>query len=189
MELTIKDNFDLFCWENPNVKISKRTFENYRLKNIRLKCDAHLLVCYCQYHVNIDYLRKSLNNSFAINEKAVKFKNTAELIDTAICDSKNVSSIVHQCKECKDFPKLNDLGIDNFHCSKKCSKENIDCSKEGHTTKVFQFERTKYIYCGKEKKRVQLVDKELTPPQFLAHLKDKLQNFPRHRYNVTHPYK
>ena len=62
----------------------------------------------------------------------------------AICDSKNVSCIVPQCEECKGFLKLNDLGIDNFHCSKKCRKENIDCSMEGYTIKALQFERT---YC------------------------------------------
>ena len=173
MELTIKDAFDLFCQENPNVKISKRIFENYWPKNTRLKHDACCLVCCCQYHINIDYMQK-LNNSLAKNEKTVKFKNFAKLIDIAICDSKNVSCIVSQCKERKDFPKLNDLGIDNFHGSKKCRKENNDCFKEGHTIKVLQFERTKYTYRRKEKRKVQLVDKELTPPQFLAHLKDKL---------------
>ena len=158
MELAVKDAFDLFCQENPNVKISKCTFEDYRPENIRLKHDALRLVCCCQYHVNVDCLPKSLNNSLAINEEAVKFKNSAELIDAAICDSKNGSCIVHQCKECKGFPKLNDLGIDNFHCSKNCSKkcrkENIDCSKERHAIKVLQFGRTKYTYHGKEKKKV-----------------------------------
>ena len=94
-----------------------------------------------------------------------------------------------QCKECKDFPKLNDLGIDNLYCRKKWRKENIDCSKEGHTIKVLQIERAKYTYHIKEKKNVQLVDKELTLPQFSAHLQDKLQNFPRHRHNVTHTRK
>ena len=142
MELTIKDVFDLFCQENPKVKISKCTFENYEPKNTRLKRDARHLVCCCQYHVNIDYLQKLLNN-LDINEKAVKFKNSGELIGAAICDSKNVFCIVRQCKECKHFPKLNDLGIGNFHCSKKCRKENIYCSKEGHTIKVLQFEGTK----------------------------------------------
>ena len=189
MELTIIDAFDLFCQENPKVKILKCTFENYRPKNTRLKHDARQFVCCCQYHVNIDYLRKLLNNSLAINKKAVKLKNSAKLIDAAICDSKNVSCIVHQCKECKDFPKLNDLGIDNFHCSKKCRKENIDCCKEEHTIKVLHFERTKYTYHGKEKKKVQLVDKELTPPQFLVHLKDKLQNFQvKHMTKQLMPY-
>ena len=52
-----------------------------------------------------------------------------------------------------------------------------------------QFERKKYTYCRKQKKKGQLVDKELTPPQFFANLKDKFQNFPRHRYNVTHTSK
>ena len=102
MELTIKDAFDLFCQENPNVKISKRIFENYWPKNTRLKHDACRLVCCCQYHINIDYMQK-LNNRLAKNEKAVKFKNFAKLIDIAICDSKNVSCIVSQCKERKDF--------------------------------------------------------------------------------------
>ena len=135
------------------MKISKRTFENYRPKNVRLKCDARRLVCCCQYHVNIDYLRKSLNNSLAKNEKAVKFKNSAELIDAAICDSNIVSCIVRQCKECKDFPKLNDLGIDNFHCSKKCRKENNHCSKEEHTIKFCSLREQNILITEKKRRR------------------------------------
>ena len=36
---------------------------------MRLKRDARRLVCCFQYHVNIDYLRKSLNLLFAVNNK------------------------------------------------------------------------------------------------------------------------
>ena len=39
---------------------SKSTFENYQPKNIILKHGTCGLVHYCQYHVNIDYLWKSL---------------------------------------------------------------------------------------------------------------------------------
>ena len=47
------------------MKISNFTFENYRPNNIGLKCDAHRLVCWCQCHINIDYLQKLLNISLA----------------------------------------------------------------------------------------------------------------------------
>ena len=96
-------------------------------------------------------MQKSLN-SLAINEKAVKFKNSAELVDAAICDSKSVSCVVRQCKECKDFPKLNDLGIGNFIAAKN-AENKILIVLRSDTMKVLQFERTKYTYHEKEKKR------------------------------------
>ena len=128
MELNIKDSFKLFCQENQDVHISKRTFENYRPKNIHLKRDARRLVCCCQYHVNVDYIRKSLNLLFSANNKTFKFKNSAELVDASICSQNNISCVVGDCKDCKDFPKLDNLGIEKLHCSKKCVQEDIDCS-------------------------------------------------------------
>ena len=151
MELTIKDSFKLFCQENQDVHISKRTFENYRPKNIRLKRDARRLVCCCQHHANVDYIRKLLNLLFSANNKTFKFKNSAELVDAPICSQNNISCVVGDCKDCKDFPKLDNLGIEKLHCSKKCVQEDIDCSKEGHTIKVLQFERKTYLYRGGRK--------------------------------------
>ena len=51
-----------------------------------------------------------------------------------------------KCKDCKEFTKLGNTGIEKLHCSKKCVQENIDCSKKDHTVKVIQFERTTYLY-------------------------------------------
>ena len=177
MELTIKDSFKLFCQENQNVHISKWTFENYRPKSISLKWDARRLVCCCQYHVSVDYICKSLNLLFSANNKTFKFKHSAELVDASICSQNNISCVVGNCKDCKDFPKLDNLGIEKLHCSKKCVQEDINCSKEGHTIKVLQFERKSYLYTGEEKKKVQLVDKFVTPQQFLDLLKSKMKNF------------
>ena len=151
------------------MKISKCTFENYRPKNISLKCDARLLVCCCQYRVNIDYLRKSLKNSLAINEKARKFKNSVEFIDATICDSKNVPCIMGQCKECKDFPKLNDLGIDNFHCSKKCRRILIVLRRK----LGFAVWENK-IYLLQKKKNVQLVDPRTHTTSIFSPLKRQI---------------
>ena len=74
--------------------------------------------------------------------------------------------------------------MENLKCSKDCVKEGKDC--KDHTIKVRQFEKTIYLHQGKEKKKIALVDKYLTPIELVDLLKSKLSNFPRHRFNVKH---
>ena len=74
------------------------------------------------------------------------------------------------------------LQLPSLKCSKSCVKENSDCTK--HPIKVKQFERVSYIHKEQEKKNLQLVDKMLTPSELLDLLKNKLEQFPRHRFKV-----
>ena len=80
------------------------------------------------------------------------------------------------------FPKIDTLAISSLKCSKSCYKENKDCTK--HTIKVYQFQRVAYNHKRKEKKRLKLVDKMITPSDLVLLLKTKLNRFPVHRFNV-----
>ena len=64
-----------------------------------------------------------------------------------------------------------------LQCSKKCIADN-DCSAQNHTLKVCLFERTEYLHTGKTKKKLQLVNKVLTPAKFVDLLKTTLIGFP-----------
>lgn len=185
MEMTLNDAFQLFLKEHPDIKISRRGFEKQRPKHIRLKKDGKRLVCACTYHVNIDYLRKAVNNLLTTNNKP-NITDNADLITKAICDPDRISCIAGLCKECKNFKKLDELSIQNLHCSKQCITGQIDCSAENHTIKVNVFERADYLHKGKTKKKIQLIEKNVTPKSLVELLKEKLKGFACHRFNVSH---
>ena len=73
-----------------------------------------------------------------------------------------------------------------LQCSKKCIAD--DCSAQNHTLKVSLFERTEYLHKGKTKKKLQLVDKVLTPVKFVDVLKTTLICFPCHLNHTSKVY-
>lgn len=189
MEVTLKKTYDTFKGKYPNVKISQRGFERLRPKNIRLRCYAQRLQCCCTYHTNMDYIRKACNILFIKNGKPSPFPNSDTLISSALCEPNLIQCISRICATCKTFPKIDELAITSLKCSKSCIKENNDCTK--HTVKVNQFERVAYIHKEKEKKKLKLVDKMLTLNELVLLLKNKLDKFPMHRFNIfrsTHVY-
>ena len=166
MEMTLFEAYNEFIKEYPNVKVQRRAFEMKRPKNVRTMKDAKRLVCAFTYHVSIDHVRKSLNNLLLINNKPL-IKVNPDLVDRALCSSDKIACIAGMCKYCKNFKKLNELNIDKLRCSKKCVADNEDCSAQNHTLEVSLFERTEYLHKGKTKKKLQLVDKVLTPAKFV----------------------
>ena len=112
------DAYKLFVTEHPGIKVSRRNFEMQRPKHIRLKKDGKRLVCACTYLVNIDHLRKALNNLLSVNNKPI-ITNNADLLNKALCNSDKISGIAGLCRECHEFKKLDELSIENLHCSKK----------------------------------------------------------------------
>ena len=80
------------------------------------------------------------------------------------------------------FPKIDRLAISSLKCSKSCYKVNKDCTK--HIIKMCQFDRVVYNHKGKEKKKLKLVDKMITLSELVLLLKEKLNKFPVHRFNV-----
>ena len=60
----------------------------------------------------------------------------------------------------------------------------VDCTAKTHTIKVNLFERVDYLHKGNKKKKIHLVEKNVTPKIFVAVLKDTLEDFACHRFNV-----
>ena len=184
MEVTLKRALSTFKNLHPGVKICRRSFESLRPKNIRLTRYAQRLQCGCTYHTNVDYARKSLHRLLLLNGKESPISSNELLMGTSLCDAKSFKCIMGRCKNCKSFPKLDNLITADLKCCKDCIKKDNDCKT--HTVKVRQFERVVYQHKGKEKKKMALVDKWLTAKELIELLKSKLIDFPRHRFNVAH---
>ena len=60
----------------------------------------------------------------------------------------------------------------------------VDCTAKTHTIKVNLFERVDYLHRGNKKKKIHLVEKNVTLKMLVAVLKDKLEDFACHRFNV-----
>ena len=168
--------------DNEEVKLSQRCFEQLRPKNIRLRRYAQRLQCCCTYHTNVDYLRKSLNKLHVNNGKPIPFSCNEVLVSSSLCNPMSTLCIMRYCNKCKSFPRIDALEIPSLKCSKSCLRENKNCTD--HTINVKQFERVTYMYKGKEKKKLQLVDKEMKIDEIINLLKIKLGQFPRHRFYV-----
>ena len=188
IDLTFFEAYNEFIKKYPNVKVQRQAFEMKQPKNVRLMKDAKRLVCACTYHVNIDHMRKSLKNLLLMNDKPL-IKDNADLVDRARCSSDKIACIAGTCKSCKNFKKLDVLNIDKLHCSKKCVVDKEDCSAQNHTLNVSLFKRTEYLHIGKTKKKLQLVDKVLTPAKFADLFKTTLIGFLCHWLNVNHKKK
>ena len=173
MEVALFDACKLFVTEHPGIKVSRRNFEMQRPKHIRLKNDGKRLVCAYTYLVNIDHLRKAANNLLPVNNKPI-IRDNADLLNKALCNSDKISRIAELCSECQEFKKLDELSTENLHCSKKCMIDQVDCTAQTHTIKVNFFEQ------GNEKKKIQLVEKNLTATLFVAVLEEKLKGFACH---------
>ena len=131
-----------------HIKICRRKFECLRPKNIRITRNAQRLQCCCTYHTNMS---------------------------AALCDPKSLKCVMGECGKCSTFPKIDNLNLQSLKCCKECVKKQNDC--QTHTVKVRQYEYVTYNHNGKEKKKMQLVDKWLTLDDLVMLLKSKLKNF------------
>ena len=103
---------------------------------------------------------------------------------TTCCAIKAAFCILGRCSSCKDFLKLNNI-FEGVKCSKECCQKDVDCITLLHTVKTKQFEKVFYKHKGKEKKKISLVDKDLTFEDFTIFIK-QMKGFPQHRFNVGH---
>ena len=184
MEVTLKKALSMFKALHPEVKICRRTFEYLRPKNIRLTRCAQRLQCGCTYHTNMEYVRKACNHLLVINAKDTVLSTNDALMAAAICDVKSLKCIMGKCEDCKAFAKIDELKLESLKCCNNCIKKGNDC--KSHTVKVRQFEHVTYMHQGKEKKKMALVDKMVKLDALVHLLKLKLNDFPRHRFNVQH---
>ena len=128
MEVALFDAYKLFVTQYPGIKVSLRNFEMQRPKHIRLKKDGKRLVWACTYHINTDHLQKALSNLLSINNKRI-ITNNVDLLNKALCNSYKILCIAELSREYREFKKLDELSIENLHCSKK----NYDWSSWLHS--------------------------------------------------------
>ena len=133
----------------------------------------------------MDFIWRACNKLFMVIVKDYPFPNSDVLVSAALCQPNSLKCILCVWLQCKIFSKINNLQIPSLKCSKSCVKENSDCE----TIKVKQFERVSSIQKQQEEKKLQLVNKMLTPSELLGLLKNKLEQFPRHRFNVQQTVK
>ena len=132
MEVSLFNAYKLFVTEHQGIKVSRGNFEMQRPKHIRLKKDGKRLVCACTYHVNIDHLQKALNNLLSVNNKPM-ITDKMQIYLTKDCVILiKISCIAGLCRECQEFKKLDELSIENLHCSKKCMIDQVDCTAKTH---------------------------------------------------------
>ena len=123
MEVTLREGLKTFKNLHPEIKICRATFESLRPKNIRLSRCAQRLQCGCTYHQNMDYVRKACHHLLLMNGKESTLADNESLINATLCDSKSLKYILGRCNECKKFPNIDDLGLENLKCSKDCIKK------------------------------------------------------------------
>ena len=64
--------------------------------------------------------------------------------------------------------------------------DQVDCSAKTHNIKVNLFERADYLHKGNKKKKIQLVEKNVTLKMFATVLEEKLRGFACYQFNVSH---
>ena len=186
MELTLHQSYTKFCTIHPELKVDRRSFEKLRPRYVRLKRCAQRLVCACFYHFNIDYLRKSLAKVLKLNDIPCDFLDSNEnMVNYLLCDQSSILCILGRCSSCKDFLKLNTI-FEGVKCSKECRQKDVDCVTFVHTVKTKQFEKVFYKHKGKEKKKISLVDKDLTFEDFITLFIKQMKGFPQYCFNVGH---
>ena len=184
MEKTLFQPYRLFKECHPEKVVSRRKFEKLRPRNVRVKRAAQRLVCCYTYHVNVMYLTKCVSRIILANQKdTFNFSSNENLCKFLLCDVKNIRCITQQCNECKYFKKL-DL-FKELHCSKVCFENKSNC--ENHKINVLQFEKIEYLHKDEKKRKIAVVDKYETLGTLVELLKQRLNGFPRHRFNIQHP--
>ena len=113
-----------------------------------------LLLCRA-YHTNIEYKQKPLNQSLnqllILNEKDVLLQNNDLMMSTILCDSKSRKCVFGLHSKCFALSNIDKLEIPSLKYSKSCFEKHVDCSMEGHTVKIQQFERLNGQRKGKQK--------------------------------------
>ena len=127
MEVSLFHAYKQFLTEHPGTKVSRRNFEMQRPKHIKTQKGWNKTGVCMHVHVNIDHLWKALNNLLSVNKKPTITDNT-DLLNKALCNSDKISCIAGLCREHQEFKKLDELSIENLHCSKKCMIDQVDCT-------------------------------------------------------------
>lgn len=95
MFMTVGEAYNLFKQENKDCSIKKSKFYELRPKYVLPVSEMPHNVCVCKYHINMDFLVKSLHNiekSFPNNGKI--------LVDMLVCSSNSEICMKNKCDNC-----------------------------------------------------------------------------------------
>lgn len=95
MEVTLKNAFQSFKNNHPDIEISQRVFKKLQPKNICLHRYAQRLQGCCTYHTNIDYIHKAYNNLFAKSGKKIPFHDNDALMSATITTQLHYVNLLH----------------------------------------------------------------------------------------------
>ena len=118
LENSLATCFKQFKDAYPNIRLSQSAFESVRPKNIKLHSQATRQVCCCQTHVNIDYLRQTLNLMLRANDRNIVQSNE-DLVNLTLCKEHNLKCIEQRCDNC-GVHLLNRIRTSPKFCSIDC---------------------------------------------------------------------
>jgi hypothetical protein len=93
---TLREAYQLYIDENPNIIISRSSFKDLRPPNVLYKSSTPHNVCVCLYHENVSLLLKALNehvNGF----KTISLQSFVKLL---VCDDGNEKCMSTECDKC-----------------------------------------------------------------------------------------
>lgn len=94
--LSIKEVYQVFKNEHPEIDIHISKFYEFRPKYILLSFEMPHNVCVCRYHANFNFMVQS------INENIIHFPKTSkDLLEIICCDTKSELCMTNKCSYCE----------------------------------------------------------------------------------------
>ena len=173
LDITQHEMYVSFCSSNPDIKIGQTLFE--RLKPYYVRRNKVFETCCCHYHIEFD-LHYQVYQKFI--EETFGYKNAppsrrSEFISSILCDKIDdpvgqINCIRGTCETCSNlalFPLNN---------------EDIDVTKM-ITCKCYKYVRNETKF-GKESKRLEYVEDEMTVGAFMDKFKSLIQPYICHAF-------
>lgn len=184
LEKSQTDIYYDFCKENPDIKMSQRTFERLKPFFVRPVKSADRNTCLCRYHVEIKTVfqccmreRTKILRSENDEELAIQYpvyQNINDAIASTLCEQegdgiKKIQCLKRDCQECgvRKFELLDD----------EQGEELVEWEKFEYVT----------ISCNarQERKKLMLVKKTTPIKELFKYFLDLLASFPAHQFRAT----
>ncbi|CAF1310453.1 unnamed protein product [Adineta ricciae] len=95
---SLRELYELFIQENPQIKLSLSSFQDLRPSNVLYKSSIPHNVCVCIYHENVALLLQSLGKHIHGFERT----DLNSFINLIVCDSANELCMFRNCTRCTD---------------------------------------------------------------------------------------
>ncbi|KAK2548197.1 hypothetical protein P5673_031662 [Acropora cervicornis] len=159
--VNVNEAYELFKKEEPDLKIGRSKFASLRPRQVIPMSLHDQEVCMCKYHENINMILDGLKN---ILPEVPKY--TEDLLIQTVCSLNQAKCIERECQACGTAKPLDELF------------EDID---DNNATSYFQWETC-------EDGRVRKRKIEGTIADAKDDLREQLQPFGRHVYNIKRQY-